>query len=169
MEKEVTQIRINSHPVGIIGLKQVMEELARDHSGLSDEEIGTEVLKRIAEQNYIPHRARDLYIEAFAREFRKFLGQPGEEKSPEGLHIAVLGPGCAQCSQMEIDVRDVLSEMKLPGELLHVTDVRDIGRYGVMGVPALVISGRVVCVGTMPHKNKIREWLSEAALLVRKE
>jgi hypothetical protein len=38
-----------------------------------------------------------------------------------------------------------------------------------MGVPALVINDRVVCVGSVPHKNKIKEWLTEATSSARKE
>jgi predicted DsbA family dithiol-disulfide isomerase len=70
---------------------------------------------------------------------------------------------------MEMDVREVLAEMKLPAELLHVTDVREIGKYGVMGVPALVINDRVVCVGQTPHANEIKEWLQAAMSFDRKE
>ena len=37
-----------------------------------------------------------------------------------------------------------------------------IGKYGVMGTPALVINKKVVSVGTTPDKKKIRQWLEEA-------
>jgi len=161
-ENDVTQIRINSNLVGIVGLRQVMEKLARDDAHLADDEIGNEILKRVSEKNYIPARAKELYVKAFIREFRKHLGEPVDETPPEGLRVLVLGPGCAQCSRMEMDVREVMAEMKLPGELLHVTDYSEIGKYGVMGVPALVINDKVVCVGATPHRNKIKEWLLEA-------
>jgi predicted DsbA family dithiol-disulfide isomerase len=61
-----------------------------------------------------------------------------------------------------MDVRDVMAEMNAPGEMIHVTDVREISQYGVMGVPALVINKKVVSVGTTPEKKKIRQWLEEA-------
>ncbi len=161
-ESDVTQIRINSNLVGIVGLKQVMETLARDDAHLADDEIGNEIMKRVSEKNYIPAQAKELYVNAFIREFRKHLGEPVDETPPEGLRVLVLGPGCAQCSRMEMDVREVMAEMKLPGELLHVTDYSEIGKYGVMGVPALVINDKVVCVGVTPHRNKIKEWLLAA-------
>jgi len=47
--------------------------------------------------------------------------------------------------------------------LRHVTDANEIGRYGVMGTPALIINGKVVAVGSVPEKKKIQAWLSEAA------
>jgi hypothetical protein len=161
-ENDVMQIRINSNLVGIVGLKEVMETLARDDIRLVDDEVGNEILKRVSENNYIPARAKELNVNAFIREFRKHRGEPVDETPPAGLRVLVLGPGCAQCSRLEIDVREVMAEMKLPGELLHVTDYGEIGKYGVMGVPALVINDKVVCVGVTPHRNKIKEWLRAA-------
>jgi hypothetical protein len=162
-ENDVMQIRINSNLVGIIGLKQVMETLARDDTRCADDEVGNEILKRVSEKNYIPARAKELYVKAFIREFRKHRGEPVDEVALGGLRILVLGPGCAQCSRLEIDVREVMAEMKLPGELLHVTDYGEIGKYGVMGVPALVINDKVVCVGVTPHRSKIKEWFRAAS------
>ena len=62
---------------------------------------------------------------------------------------------------MEQDVREVLAELKMPGDLSHVTDPAEIAKYGLMGVPALVINGRVVCVGTVPDRNRIKQWLMD--------
>ena len=116
-ENEVTQIRIDKSIVGIIGLEQTMNAMALVFAHRSDDEIGKEILKRVSEKNYIPSRAKELYAKAFVREFRKFLGQSAQETTFEGLRVVVLGPGCAQCSRLEMDVRDVLSEMKRPGGL----------------------------------------------------
>ena len=145
-ESKTTQIRIHNRLVGIVGLEEAMEKMAGEFAFRPDEEIGTEMIRRLSEDNYIPNSARNYYILAFVHEFKKYLGQPVDEAPVEGLRIAVLGPGCAQCSQMEMDVREVLSEMKLAAELIHVDDVREIGKYSVMGVPALVVNDRVVCV-----------------------
>ena len=161
-EGKTTQIRIHNRLVGIVGLEEVMKKMAGKFAFRPDEEIGTEMLRRLSEDNYIPNSARDFYMTAFVHEFKKYLGQPADEAPVEGLRITVLGPGCARCSQMEMDVREVLAEMKLAAELIHVDDVREIAKYGVMGVPALVINDRVVCVGQTPHRNKIREWLQAA-------
>ena len=72
-----------------------------------------------------------------------------------GWQIIVLGPGCARCTQLEKDAREALAELALPGELIHVDDLREIARYGVMGAPALIINGKVVSVGTTPRKEEI--------------
>ncbi|MBN1470173.1 MAG: thioredoxin family protein [Syntrophaceae bacterium] len=161
-ENSVTQIRVQDNLVGIVGLQKVMADIATDFSQASDELIGEEMLKRLGAKNYIPDKARVHYAKAFVREFRKFLGQPVEEEEATGLSVIILGPGCAQCSRLEMDVRDVMAVMNLAGDLIHVTDVREIGKYGVMGTPALVINRKVVSVGTTPEKKKIRQWLEEA-------
>jgi hypothetical protein len=120
------------------------------------------MINQLTAHNYILGSARDNYAEAFVREFRKFLGQPIEEETLDRLEVLILGPGCAQCSRLETNVRDVMAEMKLPGELNHITDMLEIGQYGVMGMPVLVINKKVVAVGSTPEKKKIRQWLDEA-------
>jgi small redox-active disulfide protein 2 len=167
-DESVTKIRIGGNLVGIIGLNEAVEQAAKNSDGRSDSEIKDELLKNISVRNYIPASARDLYGEAVLREFKRFLGQPVSDETPGGIRIAVLGPGCFNCAKLERDVRDVMAEIHLAGDLTHITDVREIARYGVMGVPALVINDRVVCAGTMPHRNKIKEWLIEATSSERK-
>ena len=162
-ENEVTQIRVKGNLVGIVGLKSVIAAMAPDFSRNSDETIGAEMIKRLGSKNYIPAGAKPFYAKALIREFRTFLGQPVEEEETGGaLRVIILGPGCANCSRLENDVRNVLAEMNAPGEMIHVTDPREIVKYGVMGVPALVINRKVVSVGTTPEKKKIRQWLEEA-------
>lgn len=55
----------------------------------------------------------------------------------------------------------VMAEMNLAGDIEHVTDISEIGRYGVMGTPALVINGKVKSVGRVPPRTKMIEWLRE--------
>jgi protein-disulfide isomerase len=56
---------------------------------------------------------------------------------------------------------EALAEMDLSADLEHVRDVKEIGRYGVMGTPAVIINGKVKCVGSVPSREKIIEWLKE--------
>ncbi|MBU2548052.1 MAG: thioredoxin family protein [Proteobacteria bacterium] len=77
------------------------------------------------------------------------------------MEIQVLGPGCPQCDRLENDVMAALAELNLSADLRHVTDVKEIGRTGVMGMPALIINGRVVAVGVAPPKEKIKRWIEE--------
>ncbi|UCE57005.1 MAG: thioredoxin family protein [Desulfobacterales bacterium] len=78
------------------------------------------------------------------------------------MEIKVLGPGCARCNQLERDLIAVMTEMDMPVDLEHVTDIAEIGSYGVMGTPALVINREVKTVGSIPPKTKLKKWLQEA-------
>jgi hypothetical protein len=57
---------------------------------------------------------------------------------------------------------DVMAEMNIMADLVHVRDVMEIGRYGVLGMPALVINEGVVWAGSVPPKSKITAWLAQA-------
>jgi len=161
-QDDVTKIKVENFTVGIIGLKRVMEEMAEDFGEKPDEEVQTELLNRIRKKNYISGRAKDNYAKALLREFKKFLGKPHVEETPEGIQIKVLGPGCAQCDRLEQELMAVMAEMNLMADLEHVRDPKEIGKHGVMGTPALIINGVVKSVGTVPARNKLMEWLKEA-------
>ena len=161
---EITQIKIGKDRVGIIGLKFVLAEVAAASAAQTDEQIHTELFNRLAQRNYIPESSKEAYGKAFLREFKKFTGCPIENKVPDGLEIKVLGPGCARCNQMEQDLMAVMAELKLPADIEHVTDIAEIGSYGVMGTPALIINGSVKSVGSIPPKAKLKAWLTEAGI-----
>ena len=158
---DVKQIKVGSHTTGIIGLKNVIEEVAKEFAEKQDEEIQAELLKRLSKKNYISDRTRESYGKAFLREFNLFLGKPYEKDESEGLEIKVLGPGCVQCNRLEMELMEIMIEMNLPADLEHITDIKEIGKYGVMGMPALIVNGKVMCTGKVPTKKKLKEWLSE--------
>jgi small redox-active disulfide protein 2 len=160
-QDDVGQIKVGKHTVGIIGLTHVIEEVAEDFAHKSDLEIQTELLSRLSRSNYIPSNIQDTYANAFLREFKKYIGEPYEEEVSEGLEIKVLGPGCVQCDTLERTLMELLSEMDILADMEHVRDVKEIGKYGVMGTPALVINGKVMCVGKVPAKEKLKKWFSE--------
>ena len=159
---DVTQIKVGGSRVGIIGLKSVLSEVARFCGAQSEEEIRDELLRRLNQRNYIAESSREAYGHAFLREFNKYTGRPMEDGEPEGVTIKVLGPGCASCNKLEQDLIAVMAETGLAADLEHVTDVGEIGSYGVMGTPALVINGQVKAVGSVPPKPKLKKWLQEA-------
>jgi hypothetical protein len=157
-----TLIRVGDYEVGLIGLKTALEEIAETHAEKTDEEISKALLGRIAKKNYIPSSARDAYGEALLREFRKFLGQPVTELDNGPLKVVVLGPSCSMCNSLEQTVLGVLSELDLPASLEHVTDIKEIARYGLTRLPALLVNGKALALGTVPTARKIKEWLVQA-------
>lgn len=161
--ENIIQIKIGTFQVGIIGLKEVMAELAAAMSGASDEAVAGELIQRLSRKNYIPERARPEYGRALVREFRKQLGQevsPAQEE--QGLVIRVLGQGCPNCHALTQRIMEVLSELNLAADFEHVTDIKEIARYGVLQSPVLLINGNVVARGTVPNKGQLIEWFKKA-------
>jgi hypothetical protein len=161
-ENEITQIRVGNYSVSIIGLKGLLEEMTQDFGDKDDDAVQSHMFERLNQKNYIPGSAKEDYQKAFLREFRKFMGQPFVETATEGVDIKVLGPGCSQCDSMEKLIMETLAEIQLPASVDHVRDMKEIARYGIMGVPALLINGKVVCTGSVPPRNKLKSWLLDA-------
>ena len=158
-QKDVSKIKVGKNVIGIIGLKNTLEVIAKKFAGKPEVEIQAKLLNRLSKENYIPDNIREEYGKAFIREFNKFLGRPYEEEVFEGLVVKVLGQGCTQCDKLEQELMHVMAEFQLIADIEHVRDLKEIGKYGVMGMPALIINGKVKSVGKVPPKNKLIEWL----------
>jgi small redox-active disulfide protein 2 len=154
----ITQISLGKIKVGIVGLKEAMEEV-RALGTRSEAEIGQVLLDKLKPQNYIPAAAREEYKRAFLREFKKALGEPVAEEQ-HGLVIKILGPGCPNCHRLEQMVLEVLSELGLAADVELVQDVRAIASYGALGMPALIINNEIKAMGQAPGREALKQWLS---------
>ena len=161
-QEDVVQIRVEGYSVGIMGLKGTLKEMSLSHAEKSDPEVADELLARLSKRNYIPEKAKEPYKKAFLREFKKHLGRPYEETASSGLEIKVLGPGCPQCDRLEQELMAVVGELRLKANIDHVRDLKEIGKLGVMGTPALLINGQVKSVGKVPSRAKLIQWLGKA-------
>lgn len=155
-------IRVGEDRIGLRGLKSAIKEISQSHADKTDDEISQALLKKLGEMNYIAASSRNDYGKALLREYRKNLGQAVDDEESNGLNIIVLGPGCAQCDRLEKLVRQVLNEMGLAAAVDHVTDLKEIAAYGIIGTPALVINGKIVSKGTVPTARKLKEILTTA-------
>ena len=70
-----------------------------------------------------------------------------------------MGPGCAKCQQTAERVKEAVAESGIEAKVEKVTDAMEIAGYGVFGTPAVVIDGEVKCVGKIPSKQDVTEWL----------
>ncbi len=166
---KIAQVRVGDHKVGIIGLNEAMQEIAKESAAGADEKAAEELLNRLQKRNYIPDSAKGKYKQAFLREYQRFLGRTDAEEEPQGLAIKILGQGCARCDGLEREIIEVMSELQLKAEIEHVRDIKEIAKHGVMGVPALIINGKVKSVGNVPPRAKIIEWMKEAVGAKRRE
>ena len=74
--------------------------------------------------------------------------------------IKVLGPGCANCVNLEKATRAAVAELGLEATVEKVTDYPTIAGYGVMSTPALVVDERLVLSGRVPTVAQVRELLA---------
>ena len=76
--------------------------------------------------------------------------------------VKVLGPGCANCRNLEKATRQALADLGLDATVEKVTDYPTIAGYGVMSTPALVVDERVLLSGRVPGAEEVRALLSVA-------
>lgn len=78
------------------------------------------------------------------------------------LNIKVLGPGCANCVNLEKLCKEVTAENNIEAVIEKITDYKDIMSYGIMSTPGLVINGKVVLSGKLPTKSTLTHWFMNA-------
>jgi len=75
------------------------------------------------------------------------------------MKIKVLGPGCANCVNLERVTREAVTDLGIDAQIEKVTDFAAIVGYGVMSTPALVVDEKVVLSGRVPTAAAVRELL----------
>jgi small redox-active disulfide protein 2 len=74
--------------------------------------------------------------------------------------IKVLGPGCANCVNLERVTREAVADLDIDATVVKVTDYPTIVGYGVMSTPALVVDEALVLSGRVPTAAQVREILA---------
>ena len=74
--------------------------------------------------------------------------------------IKILGPGCANCANLERVTRDAAGELGIDAQFEKVTDYGAIAGYGVMRTPALVVDEQLVLSGRVPTASQVRDILA---------
>jgi hypothetical protein len=159
-EKDYRLILIGNTQVGLMGLKEIFDEL-KSQRGKPDSDLKQMLVEKAGKNNYIPNSVKEEYAKALFREFKKSLGENVEEERGEFLEVAILGPGCYSCNKLEQDVMAVLSETGIQAGLNHITDPDLMAQYGILPTPALIINGKIKSVGINPTKSSIKKWLEE--------
>lgn len=73
--------------------------------------------------------------------------------------IKVMGPGCPKCAETAKIVREVIAEAGIEAVVEKVSEFREIAAHGVFSTPAVVIDGRIKCVGKVPTRQEVLAWL----------
>jgi len=77
------------------------------------------------------------------------------------MKIEILGTGCPKCQKLYDAVKDAIVRSGVQAEIIKVTAISDILKYGVMVTPALVIDGQVKAAGKIPSSDEIVNWLRQ--------
>lgn len=75
------------------------------------------------------------------------------------MEIKVCGPGCAACDQAQKNVEAAVSAKGIEATVTKVTDFQEIAKMGIFSTPAVVLDGKVRCVGRAPKQSEVEEWL----------
>ena len=75
------------------------------------------------------------------------------------MEIKVCGPGCANCTKAESIVKEVVTGAGIDAEIIKITDFAEMAKLGVLSTPAIVINGRIKCVGKVPTRKEVMEWI----------
>lgn len=75
------------------------------------------------------------------------------------MEIKVCGPGCAKCHEAERVVKEAIAEAGVEASVAKISDFNEIAKLGVFSTPAVIIDGKVKCVGKAPTKKEVLAWL----------
>lgn len=93
---------------------------------------------------------------------KKKKGEEKTESANADANILILGGGCNACNQLEAATVEALKELGIEEVVGHITDFAVIATYGVMSTPALVVDGKVVCMGKVAKKEELVELIQKA-------
>ena len=76
------------------------------------------------------------------------------------MKIKILGPGCANCANLEKATKQAVTELGIDATFEKVTDYADIAAYGIMRTPGLVVDEQVLLSGRVPTAGQVKDLLS---------
>ncbi len=158
MDKDISQIRVRGHLVGVAGLEQILKEV-RELNLTQRLRITAELLRRTRMSNFIPESAEQDYAQALYREYCRSLGEDVSDES-RVLEIRVLGPGCPRCEELMRRVRNAVAELDVLADIEHLRDLDEISSYGPIATPGLVVNGKVVSTGKIPALHELKKMLA---------
>ncbi len=78
------------------------------------------------------------------------------------LSIKVLGPGCANCENVEAIAKRVVATLSIDATIAKITDRAAWQKYGLLSTPGLVVNEKLVCGGRIPSEAEVTTWIVNA-------
>ena len=73
--------------------------------------------------------------------------------------LQILGTGCPKCRKLAENTEAAAKGLGIDCELVKVTDINEIMKFGVMVTPALAVDGTVKVSGKVPDAEAIQAML----------
>ena len=74
--------------------------------------------------------------------------------------IQILGTGCAKCQQLTANAETAAKQLGMSFELVKITGIPEIMKFGVMSTPALVVDGVIKSQGRLLSPDQIKPLLA---------
>ncbi len=151
-------LRVGKVNIGLIGIDVALAKYGCDEK-MPIEKAAALVFKDVVANNYIPVTAAHLYQQAIEEEIKRL--RSGEKAKSNELIIRILGPGCVSCNKLQTNVIEIMNDMGVAADVFQIHDLDEIGRFGIIQTPALVINGDLKSAGRHPSRSQIEAWLRE--------
>lgn len=76
------------------------------------------------------------------------------------LKIQILGTGCPKCKKLTENAEKAARELDSDYEIIKVTDINEIMRFGIMMTPGLAVNDEVKSAGKVLSPAEIKKILS---------
>jgi small redox-active disulfide protein 2 len=76
------------------------------------------------------------------------------------VKIQILGTGCPKCKKLTENAEKAAHELEGDYEIIKVTDINEIIKFGVMMTPGLAVNNEVKSVGKVLSPEEIKKIIS---------
>ncbi|MGB3861855.1 MAG: thioredoxin family protein [Candidatus Aminicenantaceae bacterium] len=76
------------------------------------------------------------------------------------IKIQILGTGCPKCKKLMENAEKAAHELDGEYEIIKVTDINEIMKFGVMMTPALAVEKEIKSVGKVLSVEEIKKIIS---------
>ena len=74
--------------------------------------------------------------------------------------LQILGTGCPKCKKLAEVTEQAAKELGIDFEMVKVTNISEIMKFGVMMTPALAVDGEVKVAGKIPGSDEIKKMIA---------
>ena len=75
------------------------------------------------------------------------------------MKIEVLGTGCMKCNKLYEAAKEAVAEAGVQADVVHVTDLAELMKRGVLVTPALAVDGQIKSAGKVLKSGEVAKLL----------